>query len=268
MPPWILAVFKQEWRRLLSYRVDFWINFLGTSAIQLAIAYSLWSAIFTQAAVSSIRGMDLNTLMFYYLLAPLSFRSTTGPMMEFLSTDIYLGGLNKYLLYPLSYLNFKLTTHLANSLFYFLQFILVFTIYSLLFTLPPTIEVSILNSLLFTLFIMMGSVLYFFMASIFELISFWADNIWSLMVMLRFIMSLFGGLMIPLTFFPVWAQHLLSLLPFQYLIFFPIKVFMGQYTSVDLLQAVLVIMAWTIICKMIVTTLWSRGTKQYSGIGI
>ena len=106
------------------------------------------------------------------------------------------------------------------------------------------------------------------MASIFEMVSFWADNIWSLMVMLRFIIALFGGLMLPLRFFPDWAQQILNILPFRYLVSFPIKSFFGELTTTQLIEGFIIISLWSVVLTVVVNFIWSKGQKQYSGIGI
>ena len=45
--------------------------------------------------------------MLYYLLVPLIARMIRGEESRFLSDDIYEGGLTRYLVYPLSFLQYK-----------------------------------------------------------------------------------------------------------------------------------------------------------------
>lgn len=267
-PIWVLSAFKMEWRNILSYRFDFWVNFVGTSLIQFGVAYSLWSSVFSKSEITSIKGMSFQMLMLYYVLAPLALRATSGLVMRFMFDDIYTGGLNKYLLYPLSYIHFKLVTQYANTLFYLLQFLLVFVLFRIFFPLPAEVTINIGNSLIFIVAILAGSYLYFMLASIFEMVSFWADNIWSLMVMLRFVISLFGGLMLPLRLFPEWSHQILNLLPFRYLVSFPIQIFFGQLSSAQIFSGFGVTFVWSVILTFAVKVIWGRGNKQYSGIGI
>lgn len=265
---WTFAAFKLEWRNILSYRVDFWFNFVGTSVIQFTVAYFLWKSIFEVNQVDMIKGMTLQMIILYYILAPLAMKSTSGLMMRFMFDDIYTGGLNKYLLYPLSYIRFKLVTQFANTLFYLLQFALVFVVYYLFLPLPSEVHITFFNTLLFLLSVLTGSYLYFMLASIFEMISFWADNIWSLMVMLRFIVSLFGGLMLPLRFFPEWSQGILNILPFRYVVSFPMQNFFGQLATMEIVQGFAVILFWSVTLTIFTKVIWNKGQKQYSGIGI
>ena len=66
------------------------------------------------------------------------------------------------------------------------------------------------------------------MAGSLEMVAFWHDSVWSLMAMLRMSLTLSGGGLIPLSLFPERARTVLALLPFSYLISFPIRCFLGQ----------------------------------------
>ena len=73
-----------------------------------------------------------------------------------------------------------------------------------------------------------ANALHFLILNVVEMTAFWADNVWSLSVMTRNIISVFGGYIIPISMYPPWSQPLLKFLPFQYLIGFPVKTMMGQ----------------------------------------
>jgi ABC-2 type transport system permease protein len=60
-----------------------------------------------------------------------------------------------------------------------------------------------------------------------QLVAFWADNCWSLLVAHRIVASLLGGLLLPLSLFPRWSQPALDALPFRYMFAFPVDVLLG-----------------------------------------
>src|SRR5690606_11292043 len=91
---------------------------------------------------------------------------------------------------------------------------------------------------------LLGALLYLAMASILEMISFWVDNIWSLLVMLRFFVSFFGGAFLPISFFPESFAQIITYTPFYYLIHFPVHCLLGKVTGIDYLQGMLIITAW------------------------
>jgi ABC-2 type transport system permease protein len=266
--PLFLSIYQMEWRNILSYRMDFWLNFFGTTLVQITIAYFLWSSIFTYTQKESIGGFSFKLMMIYYLLAPLCYKVIAGLSINFIFPDIYDGGLNKYLIYPVSYLKFKLIAHFARTTYYFFQLILVLSLFTLIFGLPHQIILKLPNLIAMLGLLALGSYLYFMMASCLEMTSFWADNVWSLLIMLRSIIYFLGGLILPLSLFPDWAQNILQYLPFSTLLSYPTLAFLGQLTPQMISQAYAVSIFWSIFFTLLANLIWTRGVKSYSGIGI
>ena len=86
--------------------------------------------------------------------------------------------------------------------------------------------------------------------------------------MLRFISGLLGGALLPLVLFPEWAQKILYILPFPYLISFSSEIFMNKVTYTQTYTAVFIVFAWGIFFNIIFAVFWKKGLRQYSGVGI
>lgn len=265
---WIISVFKMEMRQLLTYRADFWVNFLGHSLITFTLAYFLWSSIFTYNQVETLNSMTMNDMIIYYLLAPQMLRIQQGSNIGNISREIYEGSLNKYLLYPVNYYTFKLTTYLAHVSFYIFQLFFVILIYKLVINQRDVLDLSILKVVALILVLYLSSLVYFMMSSIIELIAFWADNIWSLSIILRMMTSFLGGAMIPLSFFPEWSQNLINYTPFPYLISFPISILLEEISIEKILSRSLLIIVWAMIFFVLSQFIWHKGKYKYSGVGI
>jgi ABC-2 type transport system permease protein len=115
---------------------------------------------------------------------------------------------------------------------------------------------------------LIAGILHFAITTCLELVAFWQDVIWNLMVMLRFIVMLLGGGMIPIAFFPEWGQKLVALTPFPALIAFPVRTFLGQVTLGEWFSNIGVLAFWTVIFAGLAAIIWNRGVRQYSGVGI
>ena len=265
---WLGQVYLMELRKIITYRADFWVNFVGQTLFSILISYFLWFAIFEANGSDRINGFTLNKIIFYYLIVPITFRIQQGETIGSISGDIYEGRLNKFLLYPISFYYYKLTTYLAHSTFFLVQLIFLTLIYYFGINSDQDISITLLNFSLFVFILIISSVTYFFMNSIAELVSFWADNTWSLGVMIRFFTSFFGGALIPLSFFPEWAVKALAYTPFPYIIDFPMKVFFGEFTASLYITSILTLIGWTLFFGLISNIVWSRGRYHYSGIGI
>jgi ABC-2 type transport system permease protein len=265
---WLVQVFSLEVRKILAYRVDFWTMFLGSLAAQFAIAWFLWSSIFSRTGAERMGEYTFGSMMLYYFLVPLISRAVQGNEMSGIAEEIYQGTLTRYLLYPLSFFGYKLTTHLAQASLFFLQSVLVLSLYSFFFAGPQSPELS-LSGVVMALGALGGSLfLYFCMDAMVELLAFWADNVWSLVVILRFATGLLGGGLLPLSLFPEGLRDSLYLLPFAYFVNFPIRCLMGAVAWQEWVRGMGVIGLWAVALFFGYRIVWLRGRYQYTGVGI
>lgn len=264
---WWRFVIAAEIRKILAFRVDFWITFLGQTLIQILIAHALWKSIFESTGNKVMQGFSLPMMTLYYLIVPLGTRMLTGENVGFLSREIYDGTFNRYLLYPLSFFQYKTLTYLTYSCFYGLQLSLVYLIYQGVRPEGITFEVLLNLATGLSLFVV-ASYAYANLAMFIELISLWAENIWSLMIMCRFFCFFLGGSFIPLNFFPEWAQSLLRYTPFPYLLSLPVRATMGLATGLEIRSGLMILFFWSAIFIMAGRLLWKRGQFKYTGVGI
>lgn len=265
---WFFSIAAQELRQALAYRVDFWALFLGSTLTSLVVAYFLWSAIFSLQNVDQVEGYTFPMLMLYYLWSPMVERLVRGNDNFELSADIYNGSLNKYLIYPTPYFGYRYSQFLARSLISFLQFLLATSVYLLIFGVPAGLSLSAGNFALAFLMIWLAGLCNFFFAAAIEMVAFWADNAWSLIVLFRFACDFFGGALLPLEIFPTWAGNFLNWTYFAYVVNFPIRILMGKVTSPEILHGFLVLSVWTTLGYLTCRLVWERGRRQYTGVGV
>jgi ABC-2 type transport system permease protein len=261
------AVYSLELRRLMAYRTDFWVKFLGVLLANLAAAYFLWTAVFAARGEATLGGFTLSGMVLYYMLVPLIEGISRSHNQGFLSWEVYDGSLTRYLVYPVSYFPYQYTVAIASSTIAVIQLLLVLGIYVIFRDFPPDLAVTPASLALGLVTALAASILNFVMISVVEMAAFWADNVWSLSVMLLFAVRLLGGAMIPLTLFPDGAQQLLMLTPFPYLVAFPIQALTGQLTAGAWGQGMTVMLAWTCGIAMTVGFIWRRGNLRYTGVG-
>jgi len=262
---WWLSVSSLEIRKILAYRSDFWVTFIGQTLIQLFIARSLWQNIFESQNISEMKGFTLDSLTFFYLLVPVGTRILTGENIGFLAREIYDGSFTRYLIYPLSFFQYKSVTYLTHSFFYFFQLILIYSLYRGFFS---DNALSLAHLLFGLIILFFGAIVYLLMSLSTELLALWADNTWSLMLSLRFFTTFLGGGFIPLTFFPDWSRPIIKILPFPYLLDLPIRTIMGLSHIEEIKTGILVLFAWILFFLLLMKFIWFKGQKTYSGVGI
>jgi ABC-2 type transport system permease protein len=258
---WWRFVIAAEYRKIFAFRADFWVTFIGQTLVQLFIARALWQNIFEASGNEVMEGYTLPMMTLYYLIVPIGNRILTGENIGFISREIYDGTFNRYLLYPISFFSYKTLTYLSYSLFYSIQLIIIYLIYQ-------GSEAQYLPLITGVMMFMMAAVTYCMLSILVELISLWADNIWSLMVMVRFFCSFFGGSFVPIEFMPKSLQMLLVYTPFPYLVSVPVRTTMGLCSTEEIVRGFLLLAVWSVIFGLGAQAMWKRGQYRYNGVGI
>ena len=71
--------------------------------------------------------------------------------------------------------------------------------------------------------------------------------------------DLLGGVLLPLTFFPDWAQAVLAWLPFQAITFTPVAMYLGE---LNVVRGLLVQVVWAALLFVLVRVLWRRALGE------
>jgi ABC-2 type transport system permease protein len=267
-PRVLLGVLSVEARKLMSYRVDFWANTLVGTLSQFALAWFLWAAILTEPG-QTVEGYTLEGIVLYYALVLLLGRLVSGPQNPTdISQEIYDGSLSRYLLLPTGYFGVKYAQRLGLLVPSLVQAAVLGTLYLALAPLPAGDGPSLARIGMALAALCLANLLHFLLLALVQLAAFWADNVWSLVVMVVFVSRLLGGSWIPLDTFPAGVRGALRWLPFEYLFGFPVDTLMGRVEPGAWAWGMVVACAWTAGLAGLVSLAWRRGTLRYTGVGI
>ncbi len=262
-------IFSLEVRKQMSYRLDFWINALFGFVIYFGVVYYLWEAIYRESGTQRIGGYSFQGMTLYYVLVILVGRLVRGAEhVGEVAQDIYEGGLSRYIVYPTSYFPFKYAQHLGLIVPGLIQVGLFTLLYLLVLPFPAEIRITPLQVLMALGSVGLANLLYYSLLFPLQIVAFWADNVWSLMVMIRFTSSLLGGAMLPLTLFPDWSRPALNMLPFRYLYDFPVSTLLGQIGPAQWASGMATGLVWIAVIHLCARLLWRRGMLSYTGVGI
>ncbi|MGE4618240.1 MAG: ABC-2 family transporter protein [Planctomycetota bacterium] len=258
-----------EAKKLMSYRVDFWVTMVVNLGVNLIILWALWSAIFAESGAEIIGGWDFPGILSYGVLVFLTGRIVRGGDLQMaIATEIYDGALSRFLLYPRHYTFIKYAQQIGHVMPDLFQSILMGIIAIPLLGLSTTASVTPMTIAMAIPTIMVAHLLFFLMGLIPQYVAFWADNVWSLSVMLRFVTMLLGGAMLPLSLYPDPVQNILQNLPFVYLFEFPTFVLMGKVEPAQWITGIGTCLLWCIIIGAMGIPVWRRGDLRYTGVGI
>ncbi len=268
-PRLFLSTFGIETRKLMSYRVDFWLSAVIGFVVHVAIAFFLWRAIFDASGSERVGGYDFESMVLYYVLVSLFGKVVRGP--EFpsdVSQDIYEGGLSRYLVYPTNYFLFRYAQHLGNLAPALVQLALFGTLCPIVLAVPDGFAPGFGAIAGTAAALLVGNALHYLLMLPVQLVAFWADNVWSLAVMMRLVAMLLGGFLVPLSLFPGGAEEAARFLPFPYLFHFPVEIVMGRLSPLAWAEGMGIALAWCGVLALVSSAVWQRGKLVYSGVGI
>ena len=99
------------------------------------------------------------------------------------------------------------------------------------------------------------------------LAAFWTTRVNALNQMYFVALLFLCGRMAPLELMPDWVQTLASLLPFRWMVSFPVELFLGRLTVDQALNGFAAQGVWLLLGWGLLGLIWASGVKRYSAVG-
>jgi ABC-2 type transport system permease protein len=181
---------------------------------------------------------------------------------------VHSGGFLTFMLRPVSYRFYAFSQKIGHRLMAFwVEVLPVYLLFLWVFKVrlvPHSLFWAVLSLMLS--FIMMFQINYCI-----GTMGFWLTRTNGIGRMFLLARSVFAGSFIPLNFFPDVVQKIMFFLPFQFITYVPIRVFLGSYTlgGVTLpIPAVVALQAAEVAAMYGVSEfLWRKGVRQFTGVG-
>lgn len=256
-----LQVLKITFQEYFVYRLNF-ILWRFRSFVLLIVLFSFWSALF--AGREDLFGYQKSQILTYTFGIAVLRGVVLASRSADLAGEIRSGQTANWLLRPIGYFKFWATRDLADK---FLN--LFFTIFEVgilivIFKPPLLFQTNPVYLLGFVLFCALAAILYFIINLIFGMSGFWLIDVWAprFLFMVVFLEFASGGVF-PLDVLPSIFVKILQFTPFPYLIYFPLKVWLGQISNWQLTLALFVTCFWIFVFHRILKFLWQKGLKIY-----
>ncbi len=259
-----LSEIKAGFRISLIYRFNTLVHLL-TAPINLVIFYFLWNAIYGYTGQEIIRGFTLPALISYYAVSIIISFLVWADIDEWMEEAVRQGYLVTDLLRPINYIGsnffFLIGLKLLNLLIQTIPFFIIAVVF---------FNVKIAGPAYFLLFfvaLFMAFVLNFFISFLVGLTAFWLMKIGGIRRMRRIFVFFLSGALIPLSFFPEWFQRISSFLPFEYIRYHVINIYLEKYTFVEVLRVMGIQLVWIVILCLLGILVWRRAYKKFAGAG-
>lgn len=243
---------------MLAYRTNYYSGILIYS-INIGAYYFLWEAIYGGKA--AIEGMTAVQMTTYVAIAWMARAFYFNNIDREIASEIKEGKVAVELIRPYNYLGMKMMQGLGEGIFRLVFFSVPgMVIVALIFP----IELS--GSMMTWGYFLVSITLSFIINSQINLLTgimtffFYHNN--GLIRAKRVIIDLFSGLLLPITFFPFWAQDVMKYLPFQAISYIPSMIFTEGMKGNEIIHALNLQIFWALLLMIPIKILWVMAKKQ------
>src|SRR3989344_6472974 len=255
---------RNTWDEVLTSRTSF-IMWRVRSVIQVLTIYFLWSVVVPPG--KTLLGYS-QSLITTYILGTLLLESIVLSSRSYIvGNEINSGNLMNFLIRPINYFSYWFSKDIGDKAMNICFSVVELTLIFLVLRPSLFIQTDPFYISFFILSVILAIFIYFFINFLLGLIGFWSPEIWAPRFIFITILGFFAGSLFPLDILPRTIYEILKFLPFTYLMYFPIKIYLGQLSIFEILSGLSISAFWVFAIYFIVKLIWRKGIRSYTAYG-
>ena len=262
-----LSLFNISLQQEFAYRLNF-IMWRVRNVIQVLLVFFLWDSIFSDPdkVVFGYNRASILTYVFGILIVRAFVLSARAVDV---AGEVSSGDLSNYLVKPIDYFKYWFTRDISSKVLNFV-FAIVETVLLFLILKPPFfLQTNPLYLLGFIISIALAMFIFFVILFITSAIPFWMPEVaWGAQfIVIMIITEFLSGALFPIDILPQTFQNILYMLPFPYLIFFPLQVYLGKLGAMEIFRGLSISLFWAVSLWFLMKMIWGKGLKVYQAFG-
>jgi len=246
--------FKVGW----MYRSNFSLQIVGMF-FHYFVMINVWKALYSTN--ETVNGIHFTQMVTYFIVADLLACFTSSNIIFTIADEVKDGTIGTNLVKPISYKYLQIAQDLGGSVLSSLAItlpvaILMGWIYGFSVTVDPVML------LLFLLSAGMGAMISHTISFLFGILAFWTKTGEYATFLRGACFSLFSGATVPFWFYPEVLRNIASVLPFRFISFEAISIYLGTYSLRDALFILLMQGIWLAVLLFAERILWSGVQKH------
>lgn len=256
---WMLV--RRTWSSWMQSRSFFFLLAFGWMIPPLIYLF-VWA---TAAGSETIQGWSRGAFVAYYLVLMNVNQLTYSQTNWTVGDVIRYGGLNRLLLYPMSPVFDAIASEIAGKVVY-MTFVIPVTA-ALALLLQAELAPTVTQIGLFILAVALAWGLRFLAGYALALLAFWFTRADSLLAVQDALVFLLAGQIAPTALLPQPLSTLAAVLPFRYMLGFPVEILTGRLSADEILIGFGFQVGWLVIAVGLYRLAWRQGLRRYTAVG-
>ena len=253
-----LELIRIRFLTMLAYRVNYYSGII-IYAINIGAYYFTWRAIYGGA--ESLGGFTAAQMTTYIAVSWMARAFYFNNLDREIALEIRDGSVAVQMIRPYNYLLVKVMQGFGEGLFRLTMFMAPgMVVVCLLF--PVELPADPARWALFLVMIWFSFLINTQLNLIVGMFAFFVENNEGMIRMKRVAIDLLSGVLIPMSFFPLWAQKLLAWTPFPAITYLPSSVFTGRMTGAEAWEALLVQILWAAVLVVPIIVMWRASRRR------
>jgi ABC-2 type transport system permease protein len=262
-----LEIIRMHFKVFIQYKWTFVLTLIIHPVI-LLINVALFTSIYAYNQTQFIKGYSLDQMIWYFTAVSFISIFVWNFTDQRISNRILTGELTIDLLRPVSLFRFELANAIALRITgIFFEFVPGIILYSLLYF-PRFLTVAAFVK--FFILAVTAFFIYYLFSFLLGLSAFIIKSNTAIIDIRVAIMSIIGGSVIPLEFYPGWLNAILDFLPFKYIFYWPVQFFLNKEAVRGLDKFILIFLIqwlWILIFYWVCKFLWKKAVKKFCAVG-
>lgn len=246
-----------------QYRVAMMIWMLDI-VISPVIYMVVWSSV-ARSSAGSVGGYTPSDFAAYYIVLMIAMHVTQIWHMWEYEYNIREGILSSKLLRPIHPIHEDVAQNISYKLL--MLTVLVPTVIVLTLVFQPTLNTPLWAALAFLPALALGAAVSFLAGWTLAMAAFWTTRIFAINQLYFVAVFFFSGQLAPLDIMPDYVQRLANLLPFRWMLGFPVELFQGRLTPESALTGLMVQGVWIGALLVVIRFVWRAAMRRYSAVG-
>jgi ABC-2 type transport system permease protein len=255
--------FKVTFASMFQYRAALfiWMIWQMSEPLVLLIVWSVVAA----ASGGNVGGYNANGFAAYYVLLMIVNQLTYTWIMYEFEYRVREGALSARLLKPVHPIHSDIADNLSSKLITFPIILVAATGIAFLF--HASFSFHPWSFLLAIPAIFFAFLIRFLLEWTLSLAAFWTTRVGAVNQTYFMFVLLFSGQLAPLSLMPAAVQTAGQILPFYWMLGFPVRLLLGQLSITESLVGIGIQAVWAIVAIVLMRLMWRAGIKVYSAVG-